>query len=108
MPGFTAVIPQGLLFAKASTLVSSFTLVVLVRTRTFLALNAFGELVNQPKFLEIQPNASLVLLYQAAAALLLPSVVEGFGLSAVEAARCGTPAIVTRVGACALKTFKGR
>ena len=44
-----------------------------------------------------QQDEALVLLYQAAAALLLPSFVEGFGLSAVEAAKCGTPAVVTRV-----------
>ena len=56
-----------------------------------------NDLKNRVRFLGFQPDASLVLLYQAAAALLLPSFVEGFGLSAVEAARCGTPAIVTRV-----------
>ena len=55
------------------------------------------DLKDRVRFLGFQPDASLVLLYQAAAALLLPSFVEGFGLSAVEAAKCGTPAIVTRV-----------
>lgn len=55
------------------------------------------DLKDRVRFLGFQQDASLVLLYQAAAALLLPSFVEGFGLSAVEAAKCGTPAIVTRV-----------
>ena len=55
------------------------------------------DLKDRVRFLGFQQDASLVLLYQAAAALLLPSFVEGFGLSAVEATECGTPAIVTRV-----------
>ncbi len=34
-------------------------------------------------------------VYTAARALVLPSMCEGFGLPAVEAAACGTPAVVT-------------
>jgi glycosyltransferase involved in cell wall biosynthesis len=49
------------------------------------------DLKDRVRFLGFQQDDALVLLYQAAAALLLPSFVEGFGLSAVEAARCGTP-----------------
>jgi glycosyltransferase involved in cell wall biosynthesis len=52
---------------------------------------------DRVRLLGFPQNEALVLLYQAAAALLLPSVVEGFGLSAVEAAKCGTHAIVTRM-----------
>jgi glycosyltransferase involved in cell wall biosynthesis len=41
-------------------------------------------------------DAALAGLYQAAEALVLPSLREGFGLPAVEAVACGTPAVVTR------------
>jgi len=49
------------------------------------------DLEGGGKCLGIQPDESVVLLYQAAAALLLAPVVEGFALSAVEAARAGEP-----------------
>ncbi|HUF17636.1 MAG TPA: glycosyltransferase family 1 protein, partial [Thermoanaerobaculia bacterium] len=38
----------------------------------------------------------LVHLLNAASALVLPSLAEGFGLPAIEAAACGTPVIATR------------
>jgi len=40
-------------------------------------------------------DEDLVLLYNLAAAVVLPSFCEGFGLPAVEAAACGTPSVVT-------------
>jgi glycosyltransferase involved in cell wall biosynthesis len=40
-------------------------------------------------------DEELVVLLNLAHALALPSFVEGFGLPAVEAAACGTPAVVT-------------
>jgi glycosyltransferase involved in cell wall biosynthesis len=40
-------------------------------------------------------DSDLVVLLNSAAALALPSFSEGFGLPAVEAAACGTPALVT-------------
>jgi glycosyltransferase involved in cell wall biosynthesis len=40
-------------------------------------------------------DESLRALFHAATALVLPSMCEGFGLPAVEAAACGTPVIVT-------------
>jgi glycosyltransferase involved in cell wall biosynthesis len=43
--------------------------------------------------------SELVALYNAALALTLVSIDEGFGLPAVEAMACGTPVIVSRVGA---------
>ncbi len=39
----------------------------------------------------------LAALYRRATALAMPSVKEGFGLAAIEAMACGTPAIVSRI-----------
>jgi glycosyltransferase involved in cell wall biosynthesis len=41
------------------------------------------------------PDSELRHLHSGAVALVLPSASEGFGLPAVEAARCGTPVIAT-------------
>jgi glycosyltransferase involved in cell wall biosynthesis len=41
-------------------------------------------------------DEELVVLLNLAAALVLPSLIEGFGLPAVEAAACGCPVIATR------------
>ena len=40
----------------------------------------------------------LVFLYSRAYALVQPSLMEGFGLPAVEAMACGTPVISSRAG----------
>lgn len=45
------------------------------------------------------PDAELAALYSAAAALVLPSDDEGFGLTAVEALACGTPVAAYAAGA---------
>jgi glycosyltransferase involved in cell wall biosynthesis len=42
------------------------------------------------------PEPELVLLYQAAALFVFPSLYEGFGLPVVEALACGAPAITGR------------
>ncbi len=52
-------------------------------------------LKNRVLFVGFQPDEELVPLYQAAEALVLVSLTEGFGLPAIEAVCCGTPAIVT-------------
>ena len=44
------------------------------------------------------PDEELVDLYNRAELLVLPSLEEGFGLPAVEAAACGTPVVASQVG----------
>ncbi len=44
------------------------------------------------------PDEDLVYLYGHAYALIQPSLLEGFGLPAVEAMACGTPVISSRTG----------
>lgn len=45
------------------------------------------------RYLGQQPDAVLAALYRGASALVIPSLWEGFGLTAVEAMACGTPVI---------------
>jgi glycosyltransferase involved in cell wall biosynthesis len=44
------------------------------------------------------PDADLVFLYNQAIALVQPSLLEGFGLPAVEAMACGVPVLYSRAG----------
>ena len=44
------------------------------------------------------PDDDLVFLYSRAYALVSPSLMEGFGLPAVEAMACGTPVLSSRAG----------
>lgn len=46
------------------------------------------------RFIERVPTVDLVMLYNGALLLALPSFYEGFGLPALEALQCGTPAVV--------------
>lgn len=51
------------------------------------------------RFLDFVPDADLPTLYQAADALAMPSLYEGFGIPAVEAMACGTPVVCAATGA---------
>jgi glycosyltransferase involved in cell wall biosynthesis len=51
------------------------------------------------QWLKDVPLADLPALYNGALALLLPSLYEGFGLTALEALACGTPALLAERGA---------
>jgi glycosyltransferase involved in cell wall biosynthesis len=55
--------------------------------------------VERVGFLGYVSEAGLPGLYAGALACVLPSLVEGFGLPALEAMACGAPVIVSRAGA---------
>ena len=54
------------------------------------------------------PDEDLVFLYGRAYALVQPSLLEGFGLPAVEAMACGTPVISSRAGSLPEVDRRGR
>jgi glycosyltransferase involved in cell wall biosynthesis len=60
-----------------------------------IAAAGLNDRVLLPGFV---PDAELVYLYSRAYALVQPSLMEGFGLPAVEAMACGTPVISSRAG----------
>ena len=61
------------------------------------AIERFG-LVDRVLWTGFVPDQELVFLYSRAYALVQPSLLEGFGLPAVEAMACGTPVISSRAG----------
>jgi glycosyltransferase involved in cell wall biosynthesis len=61
------------------------------------AVTESQNLSEHVAFLGHVPMEDLVLLYNAAQALVHPSYYEGFGLPPLEAMACGTPSIVANV-----------
>jgi glycosyltransferase involved in cell wall biosynthesis len=61
--------------------------------RSQIAASGLAERVIWTGFL---PDEELVVLLNQAAVLVLPSLMEGFGLPAIEAAACGCPVIATQ------------
>ena len=65
------------------------------RVRCRVAELGLEEHVVFPGFV---PDATLACLYSAATAVVIPSLAEGFGLPAVEAAACGTATVLSDLG----------
>ena len=63
------------------------------------ALQRREDVVDRIRLLGYIPNEELAILYHAAAALVMPSIYEGFGLPVIEAMACGTPVICSTGGA---------
>lgn len=59
------------------------------------------NLAARVRFLGFVPADDLAALYNLAAAMVFPSLYEGFGLPVVEAMACGTPVIASNRGALA-------
>jgi glycosyltransferase involved in cell wall biosynthesis len=76
---------------------------ILVGSRGWKDQDVYGaierlNLAGCVRFLGHIPIADLVAVYNLAAALVFPSLYEGFGLPVIEAMACGTPVITSRMG----------
>jgi glycosyltransferase involved in cell wall biosynthesis len=66
------------------------------RVETLISHGELHENITMPGFV---PAEDLPALYQLADAFVVPSLEEGFGMTAIEAMAAGTPVVGTRVGA---------
>lgn len=65
---------------------------------TLVSIAADAGCLDRLVFVGSPTDEKLAELYRGALALAMPSTFEGFGLPAVEAMACGTPALIARVG----------
>ncbi len=82
-------------------LLDAFAEVRRIRPELRLVLTGVGHEAQQPEGVDVKGSVSvgeLVSLYRRAAALVFPSLYEGFGLPPIEAMACGCPVAASNAG----------